>query len=124
MCNDFTRLDPKYHAPTDIGMSDTRYKILREPTVTSPASKRLELRHSDNLINPYLAIGTLLSTGLDGVESKATHLPSSGKIPLSMGEAVAAFGSAENVRRMLGNDLTDYLIKTKSAEVANNERSN
>lgn len=68
--NSYKRLVPGYEAPCYIAWSGKN----RSPLVRVPAARgqstRIEVRSPDPSCNPYLAIATLLASGLDGIERR------------------------------------------------------
>ncbi len=68
LVNSYKRLVPGYEAPTNIAWSEKN----RSPLVRVPAkrgmSTRCEVRMPDPGCNPYLAIATMMASGLDGVD--------------------------------------------------------
>jgi glutamine synthetase len=70
LVNSYKRLVPGYEAPTNIAWSEKN----RSPLVRVPdrrgMSTRCEVRVPDPACNPYLALGVMLASGLDGVEQR------------------------------------------------------
>ena len=66
------RLVPGFEAPVNLAYSRrNRSAAVRIPMYSaSPKAKRAEFRPPDPSCNPYLAFGSMLMAGLDGVENK------------------------------------------------------
>lgn len=73
--NSYKRLVPGFEAPVYVAWSTRN----RSPLIRIPQSRglstRLELRSVDPSANPYLAIGSILAAGLDGLAKATTVLP-------------------------------------------------
>ncbi|WP_067616891.1 type I glutamate--ammonia ligase [Alicyclobacillus acidiphilus] len=73
--NSYKRLVPGYEAPCYIAWSGKN----RSPLVRVPAARgqstRIEVRSPDPSCNPYLAIASLLASGLDGIERELELAP-------------------------------------------------
>ena len=67
--NSYKRLVPGYEAPVNIAWSQSN----RSPLVRIPSNHkkdtRIELRSPDPCANPYLALATILKSGLDGIKN-------------------------------------------------------
>ncbi|MFA9517735.1 type I glutamate--ammonia ligase [Halopenitus sp. H-Gu1] len=69
--NSYKRLVPGYEAPIYVAWSDTnRSALIRVPDAAG-VSARFEVRSPDPSCNPYLALATLIASGLDGIENEA-----------------------------------------------------
>jgi glutamine synthetase len=69
--NSYKRVVPGYEAPVLLAYSArNRSASCRIPQVSSPNTKRVEVRFPDPLANPYLAFAAMLMAGLDGIENK------------------------------------------------------
>jgi glutamine synthetase len=68
--NSYKRLVPGYEAPVSIAWSASN----RSPLIRIPAKRgrgtRIELRNPDPSCNPYLALASVLTAGLDGIKNK------------------------------------------------------
>ncbi|EEI23233.1 type I glutamate--ammonia ligase [Lentilactobacillus hilgardii] len=70
--NSYKRLVPGYEAPTYVAWAiANRTALVRVPDGRGPTT-RFELRSGDPSANPYLAIASVLSAGLDGIKNKLT----------------------------------------------------
>lgn len=96
-------------------------------------SSSLELRAPDPCCNPYLALAAMLTCGLDGIQRRLTLLPpveealydsdvetlrrhSSGAMPASLGEALAAMEDDVVVQEAIGEYLSDRFLELKTLE--------
>ncbi|SEH47201.1 L-glutamine synthetase [Halopenitus malekzadehii] len=69
--NSYKRLVPGYEAPIYVAWSDTnRSALIRVPDAAG-VSARFEVRSPDPSCNPYLALATLIASGLDGIKNDA-----------------------------------------------------
>jgi len=69
--NSYKRLVPGFEAPINLAYSArNRSAACRIPYVSSPKSRRVEVRFPDPTTNPYLAFAAMLMAGLDGVQNK------------------------------------------------------
>ncbi|HZP92534.1 MAG TPA: type I glutamate--ammonia ligase [Burkholderiales bacterium] len=69
--NSYKRLVPGFEAPINLAYSArNRSAACRIPYVSSPKSRRVEVRFPDPTANPYLAFAAMMMAGLDGVQSK------------------------------------------------------
>ncbi|WP_280536623.1 type I glutamate--ammonia ligase [Halopenitus sp. POP-27] len=69
--NSYKRLVPGYEAPIYVAWSDTnRSALIRVPDAAG-VSARFEVRSPDPSCNPYLALATLIASGLDGIKNGA-----------------------------------------------------
>ncbi|WP_367319451.1 glutamine synthetase [Streptomyces sp. HUAS ZL42] len=117
---------------------ETRESALR--VVTGTAGHRdqqanLEVKPVDLAANPYLALGCLITAGLDGLAS-AAPLPGEitgdpvrfgaeeaaargvRRLPVSLAEAVEEFRKDERLRSALGPVLADAVIAVRQGEIA------
>ncbi|MFT2793641.1 glutamine synthetase family protein [Serratia sp. T13T92] len=98
-------------------------------TVRLSANGRLEYKLPDASVNPYLSHTLLLASMLDGIRNKTNPGPSETKdsyvdggesvgIPLTLGDAVAAFDRDEVVRNAFPAELTNLYRELKADEWA------
>ncbi|MFD5738786.1 glutamine synthetase [Streptomyces massasporeus] len=117
---------------------ETRETALRVVTGTAGLRDRaanLEIKPVDLAANPYLAIGSLIAAGLDGLSSSAAlpdettgdpaHLGEAEaaargvrRLPDSLERAVEAFREDETLRAALGPVLADAVIAVRRGEQA------
>ncbi len=81
-------------------------------------STRIEVRSPDAACNPYLAFAVIISAGLEGIKGKykLDSTTSDEKLPENLDEAIKAMESSELVRRTLGADVFEYVLRNKRAE--------
>lgn len=117
---------------------ETRETALRVITGTAglrDQAANLEIKPVDLAANPYLAIGSLIAAGLDGLTSSAA-LPGETtgdparlaeaeaaargvrRLPVSLREAVEEFRADEPLRAALGPVLADAVIAVRRGELA------
>jgi glutamine synthetase len=94
-----------------------------------PAGTRLEHRQAGGDANPYLLAAAVLAAGLEGIarglepppptEADAYLLDAGGAppLPVSLEEALDALAGSELARSLLGDELVDYYLVYKRAEV-------
>lgn len=98
-------------------------------TVRVSAVGRLEFKLPDAMVNPYLSHAILIRAVEDGLNAKTDPgEPQAGssyggtskfaKLPLTLGEALAAFSEDTLVRSALGDELSDLLVAYKADEWA------
>ena len=115
--NSYKRLVPGFEAPVNLAYSRrNRSAACRIPMYSaSPKAKRVEFRPPDPSCNPYLAFGSMLMAGLDGVENKIDPGEPLDKDiydlgPEEMKKVPSLPGSLEESLRALEKDH-DFLIK-------------
>jgi glutamine synthetase len=99
------------------------------------ASYNLELRVSDNTANPYLALGSVIAAGLDGL-TRGLELPAGllvtddpanlapeeraerglERLPADLGEAIAAFEADRHLLDCLGQPLAEAFLTLRRSE--------
>ncbi len=136
--NSYKRLVPGFEAPVYVCWGrKNRSAMVRVPLYLSGSdaqkSKRIETRFPDPLANPYLALGALLTAGLDGIKKKIDpgdpvdsdvyHLPPSKlhelgirQLPGTLIEAVEALESDNVIKNALGSHIADKFIEIKKKE--------
>ena len=100
-------------------------------TVRLSANGRLEYKLPDASVNPYLSHAILIAAIDDGLKNQtspgaptvgSSYLSTApelfGKLPLSLGEAIAAFQDDAYLRETLGAELADLLVDYKTDEWA------
>jgi glutamine synthetase len=123
---------PGYEAPTNITWSEKN----RSPLVRIPARRgvgtRCELRMPDPSCNPYLALGVMLASGLDGIRNKIDPGPPVNKnifhltvrekrryrieeLPGSLYDAVLQLKKDKVVQAALGDHILNHYIEAKLA---------
>ncbi len=133
--NSYKRLVPGYEAPMYIAWSHRN----RSPLVRIPAkrgmSTRIELRSPDSAANPYLALASVLMSGLDGIkndislppamntnlytlsekEKKELHIE---MLPDNLKEAIDVLKQDELMLKALGEHAERQFIHAKEREWA------
>lgn len=105
--NGYRRLDPNFEAPNQIKVSPTdRGAMIRIP-IGSPESTRIEVRSVGPDANPYLALYTLIRTGMEGIELKQDEdkRPRVRFLPGTIAEALRLFRTSDFVGKLLGVEL-------------------
>ncbi|MBL8931089.1 MAG: glutamine synthetase [Kineosporiaceae bacterium] len=99
-------------------------------TVRLSANGRLEYKLPDASVNPYLSHAALIAAVADGLDQNldpgaptvgSSYEGESGRfprLPLTLAEAIDAFGKDDVVRGALGEELSDLLVEYKSDEWA------
>jgi glutamine synthetase len=133
LVNSYKRLVPGYEAPTNIAWSEKN----RSPLVRVPASRgrgtRIELRMPDPACNPYLALGVMLGSGLDGIEKNIDPGPPVNKnifamshrerrhlrideLPGNLSEALDELEKDALMRELMGDHLFEHYLVAKREE--------
>jgi glutamine synthetase len=136
LVNSYRRLAPGFEAPVYISWArQNRSALVRVPMIRHgrPAATRIELRCPDPSCNPYLALAVMLAAGLDGIE-RDLPLPEPveenlylfsdddlarrdvGKLPTTLGEAVAALRADDVLREALGEHICERLTEAQLQE--------
>lgn len=134
--NSYKRLVPGFEAPVYVAWSGRN----RSPLIRVPESRglstRLELRSVDPSANPYLALATLLASGLDGVKNKLTppapvnsniyemdeEQRAAAKIfdlPSTLHNAIKELRKDDVVKEALGEHIYKNFVKSKRFEWGN-----
>ena len=98
-------------------------------TVRLSANGRLEYKLPDASVNPYLSHALLLAAMRDGLQKKSdpgasvdkdsyADVSEIGVLPLTLGDAVAAFRNDEVMRTALPQEMSDLYLELKSDEWA------
>jgi len=135
--NSYKRLLPGTWSPAHVCYGyDNRAAAIRIPSLLSTSGgegSRVEYRVPDPSANPYLAIGTALAAGLDGVSKKTdpgepltadparmsdAQLEKLGVeyLPRTLGEAIAEAKEDPFVRETLGEVLFEEYLKARESE--------
>ena len=125
--NSYDRLAPYSHAPTGVTWAyENRTAAIRIPA-GAPAARRIEHRVAGGDVNPYLMLATVLGAAMNGIEDRlAPPEPLEGNayesdaetLPDSWGSAIDAFGSSEEIKRILPKELIENLIFVKKQDLA------
>ncbi len=115
--NSYRRLDPHFEAPNQIKVSPIdRGSMIRIP-VGNEKTARIEVRSVAPDANPYLALYTILRTGLEGEklqkdESKRDRLR---YLPDNINDAIALCKASKFMTKILGEESKDKFIWYKQA---------
>jgi glutamine synthetase len=111
--NSYRRLDPHFEAPNQIKASAIdRGSMVRIPLGNS-RSARIEVRSIAPDANPYLALYTIMRTGIEG--------PTSGKVggdqflPDNIYDAIQAFQTSSYIAELLGEEVQQKYADLKIA---------
>jgi glutamine synthetase len=121
----YIRLTPNRWAPTraNLALQDREAAIRICPIFARPGADpaeqfNFEFRVCDAAASPYLALGTVIWAGVDGIRRGLT-LPADGEaLPHSLGEALDRLAAAPAARAWFGDVLLDAYIRHKRAEIA------
>jgi glutamine synthetase len=137
LSNSYKRLLPGSWSPAHVSYGyDNRAVAIRIPSLLPPKEgqgERLEYRVPDPAASPYLALGSALSAGLDGIRNKTdpgdplaldpaklsdAELDRLGieYLPRTLGEAIAEAKKDPFVKQSLGEPLFREYIKVRESE--------
>lgn len=112
--NAYRRLDPHFEAPNQIKASPIdRGSMVRIP-IGNKRSARIEMRSIAPDANPYLAIYSLLRTGLEGPLDTDARTRSA-ILPDNVYDAIDAFRNSNFAAEALGHDVRDKYAELKQA---------
>jgi glutamine synthetase len=127
--NSYRRYHPySWAGTTATWATDNRSTGLRV-VLEGPVGTRLEHRQAGGDANPYLLAAAVLAAGLEGIERELeppspteadAYLLDSERappLPQSLAEALDALEGSELARSLLGEELVDYYVVYKRAEV-------
>ncbi len=115
--NSYRRLDPHFEAPNQIKVSPIdRGAMIRIP-LANEKSSRVEVRSIAPDANPYMALYTILKTGLEGPVAKNAVALRDQKRYLSdnIYDAIAHFKDSKYLRSVLGDQVCDKYVELKLA---------
>jgi len=105
--NAYRRLDPNFEAPNQIKVSASdRGSMIRIP-LANEKTARIEIRSVAPDSNPYLALYSLLRTGIDDTlpaDDKADKRPRVRFLPGTIGDAIRLFKASEYMSDLLGDN--------------------
>ncbi|MCL4836541.1 MAG: glutamine synthetase family protein [Thermoanaerobaculia bacterium] len=117
--NSYRRLDPHYEAPNQIKASAIdRGSMVRIP-LFNERSARIEVRSIAPDANPYLAIHTLLRTGLEGpepAEESEPKRPRTRFLPDNIYDAIRLFKAGRWGTEVMGEDVHARFAEVKLAQ--------
>ena len=124
--NSYDRLVPDSHAPTGIGWAyENRTSAIRIPS-SGPKARRIEHRVAGGDVNPYLMMAAILGAALNGIEDRLEAPPpfegnaydqNLAQLPGSWGEAIDAFATCPEMKRIFSQHLIDNFVMTKRQEL-------
>lgn len=113
--NAYRRLDPHFEAPNQIKASAIdRGSMIRIP-LGNERSTRIEVRSIAPDANPYMAIYTLLKTGLEGPLAPPATGGAPAILPDNIYDAIAAFRASPLMAQVLGAGAQDKYAELKQA---------
>lgn len=111
--NSYRRLDPHFEAPNQIKASAVdRGSMVRIP-YGNEKSARVEVRSIAPDANPYLALYTILRTGIEGAINP--QLDQSAILPDNIYDAIDCFASSGYTAQLLGEGVRDKFAALKEA---------
>ncbi|MBE2267023.1 MAG: glutamine synthetase [Anaerolinea sp.] len=111
--NSYRRLDPHYEAPNQIKASAIdRGSMVRIP-YGNEKSARVEVRSIAPDANPYLALYTILRTGLEGTSNP--NLDQTAILPDNIYDAIACFEGSAYTAHLLSDEVRDKFASLKTA---------
>ncbi len=111
--NSYRRLDPHFEAPNQIKASAVdRGSMVRIP-YGNEKSARVEVRSIAPDANPYLALYSILRTGIEGAINP--ELDQSAILPDNIYDAINCFASSAYTGQLLGGDVRDKFTALKEA---------
>ncbi|MGL4791458.1 MAG: type I glutamate--ammonia ligase, partial [Anaerotignaceae bacterium] len=125
--NSYKRTIAGFEAPVYSAWSVANRSTLLRIPMSSPESKRIELRCPDTACNPYLEFAAILAAGLDGIERgltppepvegniyKMSEAERAGtgveKLPRDLGEAIDMFERSSLMKETLGEQFTEKYL--------------
>jgi glutamine synthetase len=119
--NSYKRLSGGGEAPAYATWAQAdRNAMVRIPTYKpkKEASTRIEIRSPDSACNPYLAFAVIIAAGIAGVEGEYELKENLNPTPLpsDLAEAISAMEKSELVKKTLGDDVFEYVLRNKRAE--------
>jgi len=115
--NSYRRLDPHFEAPNQIKASAIdRGSMVRIP-LANEKSARVEVRSIAPDANPYLAIYSLLRTGIEGppLEEDETKRPRTRFLPDNIYDAIRLFKSSKFAADLMGEEVHSKYAELKLA---------
>ena len=119
--NAYRRLDPHFEAPNQIKASaNNRGAMVRIP-YGNERSARVEVRSVAPDANPYLAIYTLLRTGMEGPKAKGAEAAEGRRertrfLQSNIQDAVRVFKASGYMKELLGDDVVERFAELKQAQ--------
>jgi glutamine synthetase len=116
--NSYRRLDPHFEAPNQIKASAIdRGSMVRIP-LGNERSARVEVRSIAPDANPYMAIYTLLKTGLEGPQSEeeGDKRPRTRFLPDNIYDAIRLFKGSRFMQEVMGEEVHAKFAEIKLAQ--------
>jgi len=116
--NAYRRLDPHFEAPNQIKASAVNRGAMVRIPIGNEKSARIEVRSIAPDANPYLALYTLLRTGLEGPlgdEDAETRRSRTKFLPDNIYDAIRMFKSSKFVMDLLGPEVHQRYVDVKMA---------
>jgi len=116
--NAYRRLDPHYEAPNQIKASAVNRGAMVRIPIGNEKSARVEVRSIAPDANPYLALYTLIRTGLEGPlgdEDAETRRSRTKFLPDNIYDAIRLFKSSKFMAELLGADVHQRYVDAKVA---------
>jgi glutamine synthetase len=119
--NSYKRLSGGGEAPAFANWAQVdRNAMVRIPTYKpkKEASTRIEVRSPDSACNPYLAFAVIIAAGMAGVEGgyELTQSSKPAPLPTDLAEAISVMEKSELVKKTLGDDVFEYVLRNKRSE--------
>jgi glutamine synthetase len=118
--NAYRRLDPHFEAPNQIKASAINRGAMVRVPLANEKSARVEVRSIGPDANPYLAIYTLLKTGLEGPlpkeNDKDIRQSRTRFLPDNIYDAIRLFKSSRFVGELLGEAVQEKFAECKQAQ--------
>ena len=124
--NGYKRYRPYSLAPDRVLMGqDNRAAMLRLINGPSRSASRIENRVGEPAANPYLYLASQILSGLDGIDrpgawpdlSEAPYETDAPILPRNILAAIEHFAASDFYREALRQEVVDYLVTLKRAEV-------
>ncbi len=127
--NGYRRLGPEFTLSPTLANWRFEDRSVMVRVLSGGSSTHVENRIGEPCANPYLAIASQLSAGLDGLASLTTEAAAAEAagaspaasypaLPRSLREALDAFSASDHAERLLGAPLKACLRKLKESEAA------
>ncbi|MDJ0598380.1 MAG: glutamine synthetase family protein [Crocosphaera sp.] len=133
--NSYRRLQPQYWSGAyQCWGYDNREAAIRVPTnPTFPSPTHFEVKTVDATANPYLALGAIIATGLDGIKNQLNlsdaiqvdpailteeerQSRNINRLPINLGQAIDILEKNEIILTALGKDLSQSFIAVRRKE--------
>jgi glutamine synthetase len=123
--NSYKRFAEGSFAPTAVAWGlDNRTCAVR--VVGSGHALRLENRVPGGDVNPYLAVAALIAAGLHGIDHDLelepmlegnAYVSAKPRVPATLTEAAALFGSSEAASKAFGEDVVAHYVRAAEVEI-------